>query len=327
MSSAIFKLFLLSLLVLCQVSATAQSKRLYRWVDDQGKVHYSDVVPPKESQHGRSRLNNKGITLEKIAPAKTRQQLAQEARLANLRAKKQKIIAEQQAYDRVLLRTFRNSDEIQMTLDGKLQTIDLLNRLTYDNIKRLKEQLSIQQKKAASKERNGLQIPKQLLNGIDASRRQIRRNRAKVASNNKEKTRLKNKFNRDMKRFLTLRKQIDKRSIRKNSGEELEILSIAECDTPAVCNRAWARAKQYVNRNTTTAIEISTNTILITQKPIHDKDISLTVTLIQGNGKQLTQLFLDVECKKSNIGQELCSSKKARNILSGFQPFVTKKRP
>ncbi len=325
MGSTVFKLFLLSLLVFSQVASSAQSKRLYRWVDDQGRVHYSDVVPPKDSQYGRSRMNEKGLTLEKIAPAKTRQQLEQEKRLANLRAEKQKIIAEQLAYDRVLLRTFRNSDEIQMTLDGKLQTIDLLNRLTQDNIKRLKEQLSIQQGKAAVRERNGMRVPKRLLDEINATRRQIDKNHQKVSANNREKERLRNKFNRDMERFLALKEQVNKKTAQKNGDQGLAVVSVAECDDPAACNKSWIRAGQYINMKATTPVQISTSTILMTQKPVNDKDISLTVTRISGSGKQATQLFLDVECKQSNIGQELCASKEVQDILAGFQPFVTDK--
>ena len=34
-------------------------KRLYRWVDDEGNVTFSDQVPPDQVQHKRETLNEK----------------------------------------------------------------------------------------------------------------------------------------------------------------------------------------------------------------------------------------------------------------------------
>ncbi len=318
-------LFSLAFLLLAQ-SYSAEAKQLYRWTDDKGKVHYSDVIPPKESKYGRSRLSEKGITVEEISAAKTKQQLDQEKRLAVLRAEKQKIIAEQLANDRVLLRTFRNTDEIQMTLEGKEQTLNLLSRLTQDNIKRLKEQLSQQQKRAAGMERNGLNVPKKLLTEINATHRQIRENENKIAAHEIEKARLRGKFERDKARFLALQKQFKNSSKKTTSVDPQAIVSIVECKNGHACNKAWLWAKRYINQHATTPLQIETDTILMTQKPVIDQDLSLTVTLIRGRQEQATQLFLDAECKPSRIGQELCGSPKVQKILSGFSSFVNSKK-
>ena len=320
-----YKFLLLALLLAIQ-PYTAQSKQLYRWVDDQGKVHYSDIVLPTDSKYGRSRLSEKGITLEKIEAAKTKRQLEQEKRLATLRAEKQKIIAEQLASDRVLLRTFRNTDEIQMTLKGRQQTLNLLSRLTQDNINRLEAQLTLQQKRAAGLERNGINVPQQLLNEINATRRQIKENENKIIAHKRENERLMGKFKKDNQRFVALQKQLKGPSKLKNSADPHAIISVIECKSPSVCRKAWLWTKRYINQHATTPLQIETETILMTRRPVVDRDLSLTATLIVGSNEQETQLFLDAECKLSNIGQELCSSPKVQTILSEFPAFIASKQ-
>jgi hypothetical protein len=318
---------LFPLVILLSMQGTSvESKQLYRWTDDQGTVHYSDVIPPKESKYGRSRLSEKGITLEEISAAKTKQQLNQEKRLAMLRAEKQKIIAEQLANDRVLLRTFRNTDEIQMTLEGKEQTLNLLSQLTQDNIKRLKEQLSQQQKRAASLEKNGLNVPQNLLTEINATRRQIKENENKISAHEREKERLRNKFEKDKVRFIALKNQFKTPSKTTSSVDPQEIVSIVECKSSLACKKAWLWAKRYINQHATTPLQIETDTILMTQTPVADQDLSLTITLITGHKEQPSQLFLDTECKPSRIGQELCESPKVKKILAGFSAFIDSKK-
>ena len=46
--------------LLVGIVGTAQAK-LYRWVDEDGKVHYSDKVPPQAIQGEHTRLNERGI--------------------------------------------------------------------------------------------------------------------------------------------------------------------------------------------------------------------------------------------------------------------------
>lgn len=312
----------LSLLILFSLTSfEVDAKQLYRWVDENGKVHYSDVIPPQHSKYGRTRLNERGLAVEQVEAAKSAEQLAQEKKLEALRAEKQRLIAEQRAADRVLLRTFRNVDEIEMTLNGKLQTIDLLNRLTRDNIARLEEKLAQQTARAATLERNGAPVPAKLKKGIKSSRNQIKDNKSKLASNDLEKKRLISKFGKDKERFIALTSKNRQTATSIQTSDKVEI-SVIECKSSSSCQKAWQKAKQYIAKNATTPLEIETETVLMTRKPVADKDLSLTVTRIEGKGDQATQLFLDVECKPSNIGIELCKSTSVKNILVGFTKLL-----
>ena len=44
----------------------------YRWVDDAGTIHYSDSLPPTESQKKQDLLNETGRVVKTIPAPKTR---------------------------------------------------------------------------------------------------------------------------------------------------------------------------------------------------------------------------------------------------------------
>ena len=54
----------------------------YRWIDEQGVVHYGDSIPPQYAQKERTVLNNHGVEVRKLDAQKTPEQLAAEARAA-----------------------------------------------------------------------------------------------------------------------------------------------------------------------------------------------------------------------------------------------------
>ena len=70
------KLFAL-LLLLCSTVASAS---LYRWIDDNGKVYFSDKVPPAMSQKRHTSLNRFGITSEKVSSSVELKRLQKEER-------------------------------------------------------------------------------------------------------------------------------------------------------------------------------------------------------------------------------------------------------
>ena len=52
----------------------------YRWVDDQGVVHYGDQVPPQYAQKEHTVLNTQGVEVKRLDAQKTPEQQAADAR-------------------------------------------------------------------------------------------------------------------------------------------------------------------------------------------------------------------------------------------------------
>ena len=52
------------------LSSAVSAERLIRWVDKEGKVHYSDRVPVEHIDNARSELNARGVEIRKTEAAK-----------------------------------------------------------------------------------------------------------------------------------------------------------------------------------------------------------------------------------------------------------------
>jgi len=55
--------------------------------------------------------------------------------------------------------------------------------------------------------------------------------------------------------------------------------------------------------------------------PEIDSDLSLSISRLQQNGHR-QQIFLDIRCRKSSLGMELCISPKVKAIRRSFSQFI-----
>ncbi len=302
--------------------------RLYRWVDKQGKVHYSDTVPAEAIRHRRVVYDKKQLRkLKVVEKPKTREELAREARLAQLRREEKRLLEEQLAKDRALLRTYRSEEDLQLALQGQLDTIDARIRVLEANSQRLQSLLKQKIAKAAEIERNGRPVPKNLARDIASLRSQIRLSKTKIDREEQAKDELQRKFARDLERFRRLQANFQRteavattRPDSRPSAKQRVVLSVAHCRPTVDCDRAWQLARIYVQTHATTPLFITSDSILHTQDPRRDEDIALTVARIRG--KEKDTLFLDVRCKLSPVGQALCRSEPVRKIRAEFPTFI-----
>jgi len=106
----------------------------FRWIDENGKVHYSYSVPASKSKLGHVEIDKQGLKKKVVISEKRKKQLKeiadirkQEKEQAEKDSKKKKF---QDAEDSLLLSVFSNEDELVKAYNTKLQlaqvTIDLL---------------------------------------------------------------------------------------------------------------------------------------------------------------------------------------------------------
>jgi ribosomal protein L15 len=162
-----------ALALLLAMGEPAYAKKMYRWVDENGNVYFSDQVPPDQVKHKRETLSEKARVLDVLEKAKTAEQIAQQKRLDALRKEQEKIIARQNANDKVLLSTFRSIEDMNKALTNKMASFDAGQKVIEGNIERIQQQLQQQQQQAANLERGGSKIPPKLLADIAASKQQI----------------------------------------------------------------------------------------------------------------------------------------------------------
>jgi hypothetical protein len=317
-------IFLVCFLFLCG-SQSALAKKMYKWVNENGETIFSDKVPPEQSQYRRESLNKKGQSIGVIEQAKTKEQQTMDNRLTDLKKAQEKIIAQQQANDKVLLSTFRNLDDMQTSLYATLQSLDAQRNVAQGNLKRVESQLETQQKKAAEIERNGKKVPKTVLDEIKQTEAQIQVAIAEINKQIEKKNRVKAEFEVDIERFTFLtrdyNRDLSKESDKIAENKVSDQIGLYTCGTDELCIKAWASAHEFIKVHATTPIDTDTDKLILGREPAIDSDLSLAISRIEDENKK-QQLFLDIRCRESSLGTELCASQKVRDIRSAFRPFI-----
>ncbi|ANE57572.1 hypothetical protein AYM39_03005 [Methylomonas sp. DH-1] len=301
----------------------AFAKKMYRWVDDNGNVYFSDQVPPDQVQHKRETLNEKARVTNVVEKAKTAEQIAQQKRLDELRKEQEKIIAKQAANDKVLLSTFRNIEDLQKAIANKTAALDAARKVIEGNIDLLESQLRQQQQQAANLERSGSKLPDKLLNDIAASKQQIEFAKQDLQRHQLERQNSEKEFKADIARFQFLTQtqrtgKTDKSSLAaSNASNELGLFV---CEDAVQCEKAWKIAGEFVASNSTTGQDVESEKLIMRAAPQTDTDLSLSASLLENNN--VRQIFLDIRCRQSSLGTELCASAKAQAIREAFAPYI-----
>ena len=317
------KLNILILTLTISLLASPAIAKLYRWVDADGKTHYTDKLPPSQANRARAELNERGIQVKKVGRAKTMEEMAQEKELKRLREERRKIIEKQKAEDRVLLLTFRSEDDIIMAQDGKLVAIDVMIQIAISNIKQVKTQLVNMQNTAASQERRGRKLSARLQQEIASSRQHLKDSYATIINREKDKEKIRHKAQLDLKRFLELKKlRSDQTPDRMQKSVASQLDYVVVCRDNKTCNAYWEKAVDYVLKNVTTKIKIMGDSVILTAPPNNDNDISITLSRIVRKKAKGEHLFFDLQCKPSTLGKKFCDSDKVASIRSGFRKLL-----
>jgi len=317
---------LLPPLLLCTLAVSAappgSSGKFYRWVDENGQVHFTDTLPPEQSGRGHTELGGRGTAVRTVPPAKTPEELDREREIERLRAEQERLAEEQRAADRVLLRTYRAEDDIIMARDGKIAAVDVMTQVTRTNVRVFQERLALLRSEAADYERAGKPIPRHLSDAVANTERAIGDSYASILDHERQKDAIRESHEKDRVRFLQLNNLVDSRP-RVELRDLYPLLhNLIRCDDVAECDRLWGLATEYVRTHSTTPEQTWGDNILVTAPPRSDRDISLILSRIKDVDGAPTILFLDLQCRLSARGAETCGGERAREILEGFRSAV-----
>ena len=97
-------------------AGTTSSATTYKWVDEQGIVHYGDSIPPQYAEKEHKLLNNQGVEVGHTDAQKTPEELAAEARA-------HEAVVKQQQHDSFLLTTYTSVKDIESLRDVRLDQL------------------------------------------------------------------------------------------------------------------------------------------------------------------------------------------------------------
>ncbi len=202
MKKLMIRMFLLVVLVGIQ----PLHAKLYKWVDEDGKVHYSDKIPPDQIRNAHEELSEQGVVKgaverdltdeEKIAKA---EELKQKRELAA----KLKQEAEDLAKEKnKIMMSYSSADQI---IRLKEERVSALER----NIATARENLQIQEKnhkdllkRAADKERSGEVVSDVFLNQIGQVKDQIAYQKKFITDKTAEITTTQVKYDKELEKYL-----------------------------------------------------------------------------------------------------------------------------
>jgi len=293
--------------------------QLYRWVDDQGNVHYTDKIPPSQAERGHTELSGDGVRMRTVAPAKTPEEIRRERELERLRAQQQRLIEQQQTADRALLSTFRTVDDLVMVRDGKMSAIDAQIQVTKGNARRQQDWLARLRSEAADLERAGEPVTEQLEERISGTERSIKQSMAAVVQREQQKQEIRESFSRDLKRFLQLKDLPESSAERESLAQTPMLENLVECNDRQECDLLWQRAQAYLKRYATLPIEITTDDVIVTAAPSTDAEVGLTVSRIWDKEQPGGLIFLDLQCSSYTSSIKICRTDDRLKILDGFR--------
>jgi hypothetical protein len=184
---------------------SAQAGKLFKWVDETGRTHYGDSVPPRYAKQERNVLNKQGRVVETFEREKTKEEIARDRQQRDFEEQR-RLAAEQQARDdKILLDLYQSVADIERARQSKISTIDGFVRVNQGNIDRHKLELDALIKEAAGYERQGKKVPANLQSDIGNVRSQIDRNQKAISTRNDEKSKINREFDAKINRFKELR--------------------------------------------------------------------------------------------------------------------------
>jgi len=187
------------------VISTSAQARIKCWENSDGVRECGKTIPPEYSQQGHEEISSQGITVEKTERAQTEEERLEDERLSAIQAKEDAIKAEKAAQDKILLDTYSNTDDIQMTSDGKIAALDSTINLANKRNEKIQVNLDKDTAKAAAAELAGKQPSENLLKDIESLERQINNNDKFIAEKRVEQEDIKKEYAEKIARFNQLK--------------------------------------------------------------------------------------------------------------------------
>lgn len=204
----------LALALLCTTGTLAQgagnsSGVAYRWVDENGVVHYGDRLPPQYAKKESAILNKQGVEVGRTEAQKSPEQLAEEQ-------KRSEALLRQKQHDAFLLTTYTSVKDIESLRDERLEQISGQRRAAELYVEGLHSRLSALQGRAKnfapySEKPDAKRMPDDLAEDIVRTMNEMKAQKTALVAKDAEENALRKEFQSDIERFRELRKVVSNR--------------------------------------------------------------------------------------------------------------------
>ena len=190
-----------SLLALALLVAGAAHAAMYRWVDSNGRVHYSDTLPPTYQKSGAAEMNKQGTVIKRTqSEAERRAEAERQVELARVRAEQ----AKQAQLDRALTQTYTSEAEIDLARDRALEHHRLLIKSSQIRAEAVNATLAELKDRMARIEKNGRKVGPGIVEQYEQAERESLELKRTILNNEEALLRVRDKYTADKLRFREL---------------------------------------------------------------------------------------------------------------------------
>lgn len=181
--------------------AQDKGKKMYKWTDQQGNVHYSDQIPPEAKEYARERISDQGVSIDRVERAMTPEELAAQ-RAAEEKAEADAKAAEaQRKADEALLNSYASEEDLTRSYN---QRVDLLEQ----TLEARSIEIGVREKglaqlvaQAAEMERAGRVVSDTLKQTIAGERTEIERQKEFMKSKEGEREAARAEYEHNLERY------------------------------------------------------------------------------------------------------------------------------
>ena len=177
-------------------------KTTYRWVDDQGVVHYGDQIPPQYAGKDREIMNQQGVQVGHVDGERSADQLEAEART-------RAAVVKQKQHDAFLVTTYTSVKDIEALRDQRLEQLKAQRVAAQQYVESLKARLGALQTRAVtyrpySASPGARRMPDDLAEDLVRTVNEMRTQTGAIAHQGEEETELRAQFQADIERYREL---------------------------------------------------------------------------------------------------------------------------
>jgi len=195
------------LLLLVPLATLAQQRaNVYKWVDENGIVHYGDSIPARYAELPKEVLNDHGVTVKNLEGKKTPEQIEAE----RLEQKRVAAIELQRRADQALLATYLSVDEILMHRDRRVELFQAQSRVTELYLRNLERRMQKLRNEAShfqpySMDTDAPMIPAELAEDIRLTKDIVARHERNLQKFQTDEQQIIARFDGDISRFKILK--------------------------------------------------------------------------------------------------------------------------
>jgi hypothetical protein len=196
--------FLAMAAVLISSSFLVQAK-MFKWVDENGQMHFGDEIPQKYQVKEHEELNDRGVSIKQLAAAKTPEEKAEERRLEKERKNAVHAEEKQKKLDRELLDIYSTERDLIVARDSRLDAIATQVEMSEAIINASNKKIESMEKQVIDIKAEKSEVPIYLYNRIDSEKQQVAVQNRVMSKHKKRGNEILEKYNGYIERFRVVR--------------------------------------------------------------------------------------------------------------------------